>query len=56
MTLSVCILSDKNVDDTCNVRMKSRGKTAKVNPVRGEKVTVIAQENFRLTLSTLQHL
>ena len=42
------VLTDKNVDDVCNVMRKPGSKNANGMPDRGQQVSVIAQENLKL--------
>ena len=42
------ILTDKNVDDICNVMRKQGDKNANRMPNRGQQVSVIAEENLKL--------
>ena len=49
------ILTDKNVDDICNVTRKPGGKNANRTPNRGQQVSVIAQENLKLTAILFHH-
>ena len=43
------VLTDKNVDDICNVVRKPGGKNADGTPDRGQQVSMIAQEHLKLT-------
>ena len=47
------VLTDKNVDDICNVVRKPCGKNA--NRDRGQQVSVIAEENQKLAASLFHH-
>ena len=49
------VLTDKNVDDFCNVVRKPGGKIANGMPNRGEQVSVIAQENLKLAVFLFHH-
>ena len=49
------VLTDKNVDDICNVMRKPGGKNANGTPDRGQQVSVIAQENLKLTAFLFHH-
>ena len=49
------VLTDKNVDDICNVMRKSGGKNADGMPDRGQQVLVIAQENLKLGAFIFHH-
>ena len=49
------VLTDKNVDDICNVLRKQGGKNANGMPNRGHQVSVIAQENLKLATFLLHH-
>ena len=49
------ILTNKNVDDICNVVRKPSGKNADETPNRGHQVSVIAQENQKLALFIFHH-
>ena len=49
------LLSDKNVDDICNVMRKPGGKNANRMPDRGQQVLVIAQENLKLAAFLFHH-
>ena len=41
------VLTDKNVNDICNVMRKSGGKNADRMPIMRQQVSVIAQENLK---------
>ena len=49
------ILTDKNVDDLCNVVRKSGGKNANWMPDRGPKVSIITKDNLKLAISLFHH-
>ena len=49
------ILTDKNVDDICNVMMKPGGKNANETRNRGQQVSLIAQENLKLAAFLFHH-
>ena len=49
------VLTDKNVDDICNVMRKPGGKNANGTPDRGQQVSVIAQENLKLAAFLFHH-
>ena len=49
------VLINKNVDDICNVMRKSGGKNADGTRNRGQQVSVIAQENLKLTAFLFHH-
>ena len=49
------VLTDKNVDDICNVMRKPGGKNADGTPDRGQQVSVIAQENLKLAAFLFHH-
>ena len=49
------VLTDKNVDDICNVVRKPGGKNADGTPDRGQQVSVIAQENLKLAAFLFHH-
>ena len=51
--LRVCI--DKNVHDICNVTRKPGSKNANGTPNGGQQVSVIAQENLKLTAFLFHH-
>ena len=49
------VLIDKNVDDICNVVRKPYGKNDDWTPKREQQVSVIAQENLKLTAFIFHH-
>ena len=49
------VLTDKNVDDICNVVRKPGDKNANGTPDRGQQVSVIAQENLKLAAFLFHH-
>ena len=49
------VLTNKNVDDVCNVMRKPGGKNADGMPDRGWQVSVIAQENLKLAIFLFHH-
>ena len=49
------VLTEKNVDDICNVVRKPGGKNADGTPNRGQQVSVIAQENLKLKAFLFHH-
>ena len=49
------VLTDKNVDDTCNVMRKQGSKNAIGTPEREQQVSVIAQENLKLVAFLFHH-
>ena len=49
------VITDKNVDDICNVVRKPGGKNANGMPNRGQQVSVIAQENLKLAIFLFHH-
>ena len=49
------ILTDKNIDDICNVVKKPGGRNAYGTPNRGQQVSVIAQENLKLAAFLFHH-
>ena len=49
------VLTDKNVDDICNVVRKPSGKNADGMPNRGQQVMVITQEYLKLTAFLFHH-
>ena len=49
------VLTDKNVDDICNVVRKPGSKNADGTPDRGQQVSVIAQENLKLAAFLFLH-
>ena len=49
------VLTDKNVDDICNVMRKPGCKNANRTLDRGQKVLVIAQENQKIAVSLFYH-
>ena len=49
------VLTDKIVDDICNVMRKPGGKNANGMPNRGQQVSVIAQENLKLAIFLFHH-
>ena len=49
------VLTDKNVDDICNVMRKTGSKNANGTPDRGQQVSVIAQENLKLAVFLFHH-
>ena len=44
------VLTDKNVDNICNIVRKPGGKNANGRPNRGQQVSVIAQEKLKLAV------
>ena len=50
------VLTDKNVDDICNVMRKPGSKNVNGVPDRGQQVSVIAQENLKLAVFLFHHL
>ena len=48
-------LTDKNVDNICNVARKPGGKNANGMPNRGQQVSVIAQENLKIATFLFHH-
>ena len=51
----LCVLTDKTVNDICNVVRKPGGKKAYGAPNREQQVSVIAQEKLKLTVFLLHH-
>ena len=49
------VLTDKNVDDICNVLRKQGSKNANWMPKRGQQVSVTAQENLKLAIFLFHH-
>ena len=49
------VLTDKNVDDICNVTRKPGSKNADGMPNRGQQVLVIAKENLKLAAFLFHH-
>ena len=49
------VLTDENVDDICNVVRKPGGKNADRMPDRGQQVSVIVQENLKLSAFLFHH-
>ena len=49
------ILTNKNVDDICNVVRKRGSKNANGTPKRGQQVSMIAQENPKLAAFLFHH-
>ena len=49
------VLTDKNVDDICDVVKKPGGKNDKGMPKRGQQVSVIPKENLKLAVSLFHH-
>ena len=49
------VLTDKNVDDICNVTRKPGGKNADGTPNRGQQVSVMAQENLKQAFFLFHH-
>ena len=49
------ILTDKNVDDICNVMRKPGSKNTNRTPDRGQQVSVIAHENLKLVAFLFHH-
>ena len=49
------VLTDKNVNDICNVMRKPGSKNADEMPNRGHQVSIIAQENLKLAAFLLHH-
>ena len=49
------VITDKNVDNTCNVKRKPGGKNANVSPNRGQQDSVTAQENLKLAVFLFHH-
>ena len=50
------VLTDKNVDDICNVMRKPGGKNANGMPDRGQQVSIIAQKNLKLAVFLFHHM
>ena len=48
-------LTDKNVDDICNVMRKLGGKNADGMLNRGQQVSAIAQENLKIAVFLFHH-
>ena len=48
-------LTDKNINDICNVMKKTGSKNANGMPDRGQQVSVIAQENLNLAVFLFHH-
>ena len=44
------VLTDKNVNETCNIARKPCSKNANESPDRGQQVSVIAQEHLKLAV------
>ena len=49
------VLTDKNVNDNCNIVKKQGSKNADKMPDRGQQVSVIAQENLKLVAFLFHH-
>ena len=49
------VLTDKNVDDICNVMRKPSGKNANGMPNKGQQVSGEAQENLKLAVFLFHH-
>ena len=49
------VVSYKNVDDICNVMRKLGSKNANETSIRGQQVSVIAQESLTLAVFILHH-
>ena len=49
------VLKDKDVHDICNVVRKSGSKSADGMPDRGQKVSIMAQENLKLAPFLFHH-
>ena len=49
------VLTDKNVNDICNIMRKTGGKNASGMPNIGQQVLVIAQENLKLAVFLFHH-
>ena len=49
------VLTDKIVDDICNVMKKLGGKNSDGMPNRGQQVSVMAQENLKLAIFLFHH-
>ena len=49
------VLTDKNVNDICNVTRKPGGKNDDGMPYRGQQASVIAQKNLKLAAFLLHH-
>ena len=49
------VLTDKNVDDTCNVMWKSGSKSINGMPNRKQQISVIAQKNMKLAALLFHH-
>ena len=49
------VLTNKNINDICNVIRKQGGKNANRTPDRGQQVSAIAQENLKLTAFLFHH-
>ena len=49
------VLSDKNVNDTCNLMRKPDGNNADGTPDRGQQVSAIVQENLKLPSFLFHH-
>ena len=52
---SLRVLTNKNVNDICNVVRKPGSKNANMTPNRGQQVLVIAQENLKLAAFLFHH-
>ena len=49
------VLTDRNVNDICNVKRKPGSKNADGTPNRGQQVLFIAQENLKLAVFIFHH-
>ena len=49
------VLTDKNVDDICNVVSKPGGKNANIMSNRVQQVSALAQENLKLSAFLFHH-
>ena len=52
---SLRVLTDKNVDDICNVMREPGSKNSDGTPNRGQQVSVIAKENLKLAVFLFHH-
>ena len=49
------VLTDKNVNDICNVVRKPGGKNVNWTHDRGQQVSMISQENLKVTAFLFHH-
>ena len=49
------VLTEKNLNDICNVGRKTGGKNVNVTPDRGQQVLITAQENLKIAVFLFHH-